>query len=66
MSWAQKVADVRARRDGNGAGTRWVEHTHARPDMGSGYIFVTPGFKDKPECKNTCAPGSSYTHVSTQ
>jgi hypothetical protein len=27
---------------------------------------VTPGFKDKPECKNTCAPGSSYTHASTQ
>jgi hypothetical protein len=23
-------------RDGNGAGTGWVEHTHARPDMGSG------------------------------
>jgi hypothetical protein len=28
--------------------------------------IVTPGFKDKPECKNTCAPGSSYTHASTQ
>jgi hypothetical protein len=27
---------------------------------------VTPGFKDKPECKNTCAPGSSYTHASTR
>jgi hypothetical protein len=27
---------------------------------------VTPGFKDKPECKDTCAPGSSYTHASTQ
>jgi hypothetical protein len=23
-------------RDGNGAGSGWVEHTHARPDMGSG------------------------------
>jgi hypothetical protein len=22
---------------------------------------VTPGFKDKSECKNTCAAGSSYT-----
>jgi hypothetical protein len=29
-------------------------------------IFVTPGFKGKSECKNTCAPGSSYTHASTQ
>jgi hypothetical protein len=29
-------------------------------------MIVTPGFKDKPECKNTCAPGSSYTHASTQ
>jgi hypothetical protein len=27
-------------RDGNGAGTGWVEHTHARSDMGSGYIFL--------------------------
>jgi hypothetical protein len=27
---------------------------------------VTPGFKGKSECKNTCAPGSSYTHASTQ
>jgi hypothetical protein len=27
---------------------------------------VTPGFKDKSECKNTCAPGSSYTHALTQ
>jgi hypothetical protein len=33
---------------------------------GSRLINVTPGFKDKPECKNTCAPGSSYTHASTQ
>jgi hypothetical protein len=23
-------------RDGNGAGSGWVEHTYARPDMGSG------------------------------
>jgi hypothetical protein len=27
---------------------------------------VTPRFKGKPECKNTCAPGSSFTHVLTQ
>jgi hypothetical protein len=27
---------------------------------------VTPGFKGKSECKNTCAPGSSYTHASNQ
>jgi hypothetical protein len=27
---------------------------------------VTPGFKDKPECINTYAPGSSFTHVWTQ
>jgi hypothetical protein len=27
---------------------------------------VTPGFKGKPECINTCAPGSSFTHVLTQ
>jgi hypothetical protein len=27
---------------------------------------VTPGFKGKSECKNTCAPGSIYTHASTQ
>jgi hypothetical protein len=27
---------------------------------------VTPGFKGKSKCKNTCAPGSSYTHASTQ
>jgi hypothetical protein len=27
---------------------------------------VTPGFKSKSECKNTCVPGSSYTHASTQ
>jgi hypothetical protein len=27
---------------------------------------VPPGFKGKSECKNTCAPGSSYTHASTQ
>jgi hypothetical protein len=24
------------------------------------------GFKGKSECNNTCAPGSSYTHASTQ
>jgi hypothetical protein len=29
-------------------------------------VTVTPGFKDKPECKNTCAPILSYTHASTQ
>jgi hypothetical protein len=27
---------------------------------------VTPGFKGKPECINTCAPGSNFTHASTQ
>jgi hypothetical protein len=32
----------------------------------AGAAAVTPGFKGKPECKNTCAPGSSYTHASTQ
>jgi hypothetical protein len=31
-----------------------------------GTNIVTPGFKGKSECKNTCAPGSSYTHASTQ
>jgi hypothetical protein len=30
-----------------------------------GPLNVTPGFKGKSECKNTCAPGSSYTHAST-
>jgi hypothetical protein len=30
------------------------------------HVRVTPGFKGKSECKNTCAPGSSYTHASTQ
>jgi hypothetical protein len=30
------------------------------------FCIVTPGFKGKSECKNTCAPGSSYTHASTQ
>jgi hypothetical protein len=28
--------------------------------------IVTPGFKGKSECKNTCAPGSKYTRASTQ
>jgi hypothetical protein len=28
--------------------------------------MVTPGFKDKPHCINTCAPGSSFTHALTQ
>jgi hypothetical protein len=28
--------------------------------------IVTPGFKGKPECINTCAPGSSFTHALTQ
>jgi hypothetical protein len=27
---------------------------------------VTPGLKGKSECKNTCAPGSSYRHASTK
>jgi hypothetical protein len=27
---------------------------------------VTPGFIGKHECINTCAPGSSFTHVLTQ
>jgi hypothetical protein len=27
---------------------------------------VAPGFKGKPECINTCAPGSNFTHASTQ
>jgi hypothetical protein len=27
---------------------------------------VTPGFKGKPECINTCAPGLSFTHALTQ
>jgi hypothetical protein len=31
-----------------------------------GLQHVTPGFKGKPECINTCAPGSSFTHVLTQ
>jgi hypothetical protein len=34
--------------------------------MGAITSSVTPGFKGKPECKNTCAPGSSYTHALTQ
>jgi hypothetical protein len=28
--------------------------------------IVTPGFKGKPKCINTCAPGSSFTHALTQ
>jgi hypothetical protein len=34
---AKRISSLACRiRDGNGAGTGWVEHTHARPDMGSG------------------------------
>jgi hypothetical protein len=45
-------------------GGRWAERLAARlptavADDGGG----TPGFKGKSQCKNTCAPGSSYTHA---
>jgi hypothetical protein len=56
-----------------------LESTHLLAEVGTysvlsshycGLFFpspcVTSGFKDKSECKNTCAPGSSYTHASTQ
>jgi hypothetical protein len=41
----------------------WHTHNLIRSSTSS---IDTPGFKDKLKCINTCAPGSSYTHASTQ
>jgi hypothetical protein len=41
-----------------------LEWSSRPPYMVNG-LGVTPGFKGKSECKNTYAPGSSYTHAST-
>jgi hypothetical protein len=43
---------------------REQDHWNANEDEAN--QVVTSGFKGKSECKNTCAPGSSYTHASTQ
>jgi hypothetical protein len=44
----------------------WVAEGFTQCEKQGKSLFITPGFKGKPECKNTCAPGSSYTHASTQ
>jgi hypothetical protein len=58
----------------NKCGRKWLQELssviwslRATPSRATGLTpFVTPGFMGKFECKNTCAPGSSYTHASTQ
>jgi hypothetical protein len=54
---------------GNGSHARVLGVVTVNLKLTSGktvLLNVTPGFKGKSECKNTCASGSSYTHASTQ